>query len=91
MINNKLDSYVIFFASEECNQCNIYKPHVARAAEILDVDYHIIEGGDPQFEDFVEALDIEVIPSVVYCNGDGDGIETYEGGKEIDNWLEGIY
>jgi thioredoxin-like negative regulator of GroEL len=89
MIDSSLDTYVLFITSANCDTCKNFEPHVARASEKLDVDFEIIDNEDSQFDEFVEALEIEIIPTVVYC--DGEGIETYEGEKQINDWLETIW
>lgn len=89
MIDDSLDTYVLFITSANCESCKAFEPHVARASEILDVDFEIIDNEDSQFDDFVDALEIEIVPTVVHC--DGEGIRTYEGEKQINDWLENIW
>lgn len=89
MIDDTLDVYVLYISRTDCEECSKDQPSVARAADNLDVDYHVIDENDPQYDEFVETLGVEIAPTVVFC--DGRDILLYEGRREIARWIENTY
>lgn len=89
MMLEPLDVYVLFVGRTDCEQCLEDEPRVARIADTLDLDYHVIDENDPQYDEFVETLGVEIAPTVVFC--DGRDILLYEGRREIARWIENTY